>query len=133
MTVERINPPELAPPVGYSHATVASGRFVFLAGQTALDAAGKLVAGTVVEQFERALGNLLAALAAAGGTPRDLASLTIYSTDIPEYRKHAKEIGAAWRRLVGETYPAMALVGVDRLWDVDAVVEIQGFAVLSDG
>jgi len=133
MTVERINPPELAPPVGYSHATVASGRFVFLAGQTALDAAGKLVAGTVVEQFERALRNLLAALAAAGGTPRDLAGLTIYSTDIPEYRKHAKEIGAVWRRLVGETYPAMALVGVDRLWDVDAVVEIQGFAVLSDG
>jgi enamine deaminase RidA (YjgF/YER057c/UK114 family) len=130
VTVERINPPELAPPVGYSHAAVASGRIIFLAGQTALSPAGELVPGTVVEQFERALGNLLTALAAAGGAPEQLASLTIYATDIAHYRAHAREIGAVWRRLAGHDYPAMALIGVDRLWDEDAVVEIQGFAVV---
>ncbi len=130
MSVERVNPPELARPVGFSHATVGSGRTIFLAGQTALDQAGTLVPGTVVEQFERALGNLLAALRAAGGEPADLASLTIYSTDIPDYQANARELGAVWRRLAGTDYPAMALVGVVRLWDVEAVVELQGFAVL---
>jgi enamine deaminase RidA (YjgF/YER057c/UK114 family) len=132
VTVERVNPPELAPPVGYSHATVASGRIIFLAGQTALTPTGELVPGTVVEQFERALGNLLTALAAAGGASEQLASLTIYATDIPDYRAHAGEIGAVWRRLAGRTYPAMALIGVERLWDEGAVVEIQGFAVVEE-
>lgn len=131
MTIERINPPELARPSGYSHATVASGRIVFLAGQTALNAKGAIVQGTVVDQFEVALGNLLTALDAAGGTPDQLASLTIYATDIPDYRTHAKEIGAVWRRLAGEQYPAMALIGVDRLWDAEAVIEVQGYAVLA--
>lgn len=130
MSVERVNPPELARPVGYSHAVVASGRVVFLAGQTALAPSGELVAGPVVEQFERALGNLLTALAAAGGRAEDLASVTIYATDIPDYQAHASEIGEVWRSLVGREYPAMALVGVARLWDVDAVVELQGYAVL---
>jgi len=130
MTVERINPPELARPSGYSHATVARGRIVFLAGQTALDSAGVVVSGNVVAQFEVALGNLLTVLGAAGGAPDQLASLTIYCTDIPEYRLHAKEIGAVWRRLAGGQYPAMALIGVDRLWDAEAVIEVQGYAVL---
>ena len=87
--------------------------------------------GGVVAQFEQALGNLLAALAAAGGQPSDLASLTIYLTDVAEYQAHGKEIGAVWRRLAGQDYPAMAGVGVTRLWQPDAVVEIQGFAVVS--
>jgi enamine deaminase RidA (YjgF/YER057c/UK114 family) len=130
MTVERINPPELARPSGYSHATVANGRIVFLAGQTALDSAGVVVSGNIVAQFEVALGNLLTALRAAGGAPDQLASLTIYCTDIPGYRLHAKEIGAVWRRLAGGQYPAMALIGVDRLWDAEAVIEVQGYAVL---
>jgi enamine deaminase RidA (YjgF/YER057c/UK114 family) len=130
LSVERVNPPELARPVGFSHATVASGRIIFLAGQTALDQTGTPVPGTVVEQFERALGNLLTALRAAGGEPEHLASLTIYATDIPDYRANSAAIGAVWRRLAGPEYPAMALVGVARLWDVEAVVELQGFAVL---
>jgi enamine deaminase RidA (YjgF/YER057c/UK114 family) len=130
MSVERVNPFELAAPSGYSHATVATGRFVFLAGQTALDSSGVLVAGTVVEQFERALANLLAALAAAGGQPADLASVTVYATDLADYRAHAPQLGAVWRTLVGAEYPAMAAVGVSRLWDAEAVVEVQGVAVL---
>ena len=131
MNVERINPEELARPSGFSHAVSApAGRMVFLAGQIGMDRDGK-VAGGVVPQFEQALGNLLTALAAAGGQPADLVSLTIYLVDVEGYQAHGREIGAAWRRLTGTGYPAMAGVGVTRLWDPAALVEIQGIAVLS--
>ncbi|MPZ95719.1 MAG: RidA family protein [Propionibacteriales bacterium] len=129
--MEHVNPPELGRPSGFSHATVATGRMVFLAGQTALDQAGQIVGQTVVEQFEVALTNLLTALRAAGGAPEDLASLTIYIVDMDDYKAHTREIGRVWRRLVGAAYPAMAGIGVARLWDVEALVEIQGHAVLS--
>ena len=78
-----------------------------------------------------ALANLLTALAAAGGQPGDLVSLTIYIVDLADYQAHAKQIGAVWRRLAGTGYPAMAGVGVTRLWLPEALVEIQGMAVLS--
>jgi enamine deaminase RidA (YjgF/YER057c/UK114 family) len=132
VSIEHVNPPGLARPSGFSHATVASGRVVFLAGQTALDAAGNVAGASVVEQFEQALSNLLTALRAAGGEPEHLASLTIYIVDMDDYRAHARELGGVWRRLVGAAYPAMAGVGVSRLWDADALVEVQGFAVLPD-
>ncbi|MFD4251337.1 RidA family protein [Amycolatopsis thermoflava] len=128
--MQRVNPPELAPPRGFSHAVVATGTTVFLAGQTALDAEGRIVGGTVVEQFERALSNLLGALRAAGGAPDRLVSLTVYATDLAGYRAHAREIGEVWRRLAGTDYPAMAAIGVSRLWDAEALVEVQGFAVV---
>ena len=130
MNAERINPEELARPSGFSHAVAATGRMVFLAGQIGVDRDGKL-AGGVVPQFEQALGNLLTALAAAGGQPADLVSLTIYLIDVEDYQAHGKEIGAVWRRLAGTEYPAMAGVGVTRLWDPAALVEIQGVAVVS--
>jgi len=131
VSIERVNPPELARPSGFSHAVVASGgRLIFLAGQTGHDASGAMIGADVVVQFEQALGNLLTALAAAGGRPEHLTSLTIYSTDLQDYRRHGKQIGAVWRRLAGQCYPAMAAVGVSELWDRAAVVEIQGFAVV---
>jgi enamine deaminase RidA (YjgF/YER057c/UK114 family) len=131
MTLERVNPPTLAKPSGFSHAVVADGgRVVFLAGQVALDTGGAIVGETVAEQFERALANLLEALRAAGGSPGDLASLTVYAVDLGDYRAQAREIGLAWRRLAGLQYPAMAAVGVARLWDPAALVEIQGHAVI---
>jgi enamine deaminase RidA (YjgF/YER057c/UK114 family) len=131
MSIERVNPPSLAAPSGFAHAVVATGtRLVFLAGQTALDGDGQLVGTTVTEQFERALANLLTALAAAGGQPSDLASLTVYVTDLAAYREQGRELGAVWRRLAGRDYPAMAAIGVSRLWDEAALVEVQGHAVL---
>ncbi|WP_328604556.1 RidA family protein [Amycolatopsis sp. NBC_00345] len=129
--MERFNPPGLGRPSGFSHAVTAEGRLVFLAGQTALDADNKITGVTVVEQFERALGNLLTSLRAAGGEPADLCSVTIYIVDMEDYKAHAREIGQTWKRLVGKEYPAMAGIGVSRLWDVEALVEVQGFAVLS--
>ena len=126
-----MNPPSLATPSGFAHAVVATGgRMVFLAGQTALDADGVIAGDTIVEQFEQALANLLTALAAAGGQPADLASLTVYAVDLAGYRAHGREIGAVWRRLAGRDYPAMAAVGVSRLWDPAALVEVQGYAVV---
>ncbi|MCF2129232.1 MULTISPECIES: RidA family protein [unclassified Streptomyces] len=131
MTAERVNPPELSPPTGFSHAVVATGtRVVFLAGQTALDTDGKVTGDTLPAQFEQALTNLLTALRAAGGTPADLARVTVYATDVAAYRTHAADLGRTWRRLAGRDYPAMAVVEVVRLWDERAMVELDGFAVL---
>jgi enamine deaminase RidA (YjgF/YER057c/UK114 family) len=132
MDVERINPAELARPSGFSHAVaVTGGRTVFLAGQTGMDRDGKIVSGGVVAQFEQALANLLTALAAADGQPSDLVSATIYLVDLADYQAHAREIGAVWRRLAGSDYPALAGVGVSRLWDPEALIEIQGIAAVS--
>jgi enamine deaminase RidA (YjgF/YER057c/UK114 family) len=132
MDVERINPAELARPSGFSHAvSVTASRMVFLAGQVGVDRDGTVVSGGVVAQFEQALANLLTALAAAGGQPSELVSLTIYIVDLADYQAHGKEIGAVWRRLAGTEYPATAGVGVTRLWDPEALVELQGVAAVS--
>jgi enamine deaminase RidA (YjgF/YER057c/UK114 family) len=109
----------------------ATGRIVFLAGQTGVDRDGNVAEGGVVPQFERALTSLLTALGAAGGLPSDLVSLTIYMTDVEGYQAHGKEIGAVWRRLAGTEYPAMAAVGVTRLWLPELLVELQGIAVVN--
>ena len=131
VSIERINPGELARPSGFSYAVSATGgRLVFLAGQTGYAPDGGIVGGGVVPQFERALGNLVTALRAAGGGPDDLVSLTIYAVDLDDYRAHAREIGEVWRRFCGHKYPAMAAIGVSRLWDACALVEVQGFAVV---
>lgn len=131
MSTERVDPPELSPATGFSHAVVATGtRVVFLAGQTALDTDGKIVGDGLPEQFARALANLLTALRAAGGTPADLARVTVYATDVAAYRLHAAELGRIWREFAGRDYPAMAVVEVVRLWDERAMVELDGFAVL---
>ena len=133
MNLERINPTELGQPSGFSHAvslSATASRLVFLAGQLGTGRDGTIVPGGIVAQFEQALANLLAALAAAGGQPADLASLTVYLTDLEDYQAHGKDIGAVWRRLAGPEYPAMAGVGVTRLWLPGALVEIQGVAVV---
>jgi enamine deaminase RidA (YjgF/YER057c/UK114 family) len=132
MSVERINPGKLPRPSGFSHAVAArGGRLVFLAGQAAVGPDGQIVGDGVVEQFERAFANLLAALGAAGGAPGDLASVTVYIVDMDDYRAHSREIGEVWRRLAGRDYPAMAAVGVQRLWDPGLLVELQAIAVVA--
>lgn len=130
MTIERVNPPELARPTGFSHAVLGTGTTVFLAGQTAMDSSGRIIGDGIVAQFEVALGNLLTALRAAGGEPTQLASMTIYVTDMDDYRANARAVGEVWQRLAGREYPAMAGIGISRLWDREALVEVQGFAVL---
>jgi enamine deaminase RidA (YjgF/YER057c/UK114 family) len=131
MTLERVNPGQLAPPTGFSHAVAVTGsRLVFLAGQTALDGNGEITGDDLPAQFRQALGNLLTALRASGGTSAGLTRVTVYTTDVDAYRSHARELGRIWRELAGRDYPAMALIGVVRLWDEEALVEVDGIAVL---
>jgi enamine deaminase RidA (YjgF/YER057c/UK114 family) len=120
-----VNPPELPKPVGYAHAVVAKGA-VYLGGQIGEGA-------TVVEQFDSAAAKLLTALHAAGGEPDHLVSLVIYTTEIEEYRASTSELGKVWLRHFGRRYPAMALVGVEALFDPEARVELMGVAVIPDG
>jgi len=122
---EIVNAPELGTPSGFSHAVVATGRTVHLAGQ--------IGAGTTIaEQFDRAAGNLIVALSAAGGTAEDLVSLQIFVTDVDAYKDARPEIGQAWRRHFGRHYPAMGLFGVTELFEPEAQVELMGVAVLPD-
>jgi enamine deaminase RidA (YjgF/YER057c/UK114 family) len=127
-----INPASLAAPSGYSHGTFA-GNTLYLGGQTALDADLKIVPGGIVDQFRQAFTNLLTTLREAGGVPEDLVSITIYLTDIPDYQAHGREIGRAWRELVGPVYPAMAGIGCTSLWQPEAMIEFVGVAVIPDG
>ena len=126
-----INPPTLGPPAGFSHVAVpASGRLVFLAGQTAHQADGSLAGDNLVDQFEAACGNVVTALASAGALPTDLVSLQIFVTDVDAYTDALKPLGAAWRASFGAHYPPMALFGVTRLFDPAALVELVGIGVI---
>jgi enamine deaminase RidA (YjgF/YER057c/UK114 family) len=127
---EPINPPTLPKPVGFSHA-VRAGQTVYLAGQTALGPDGKISGVTIVEQFEVAASNLIAALQGAGGVAEDLVTLQVFVTDVSEYKRSLRELGGVWRRRFGRHYPAMGLFGVTELFDVEAKVELMGVAVLN--
>jgi len=126
-----VNPAHLAVPSGFAHGVKVAGT-VHLGGQTAMDQDGKIVPGGVVEQFRRAFQNVLDTLAEAGGKPSDLVSVTIYLTDVDDYQRNGREIGRIWREMAGTEYPAMAGVGVTRLWQKEAVIEISGIAVIDD-
>jgi enamine deaminase RidA (YjgF/YER057c/UK114 family) len=131
MSHEIVTAPELAPPVGYAHAVVSGpGRIVHLGGQTALGPDGTIRGETLVEQFDVASGNVLAALRAAGGAPDDIVQMLMFVTDVAEYKASLRELGAVWRRHYGRRYPAMAMLGVTALFDERARVELVATAVL---
>ncbi len=118
-----VNPPELGAPSGFSHAVVADGRTVHLAGQIG-------TGESLVEQFDNAAGNLLIALRAAGGEPEDLVSLQVFLTDLSAYKESRPGLARVWRRHFGRHYPAMGLFGVAELFEPWALVELMGVAVL---
>jgi len=121
---------ELAAPRGYSHGVLATGRVLFIAGQIGWNAAGQMVSDDFVEQFDQALGNVLAVVREAGGTAESIARLTIYVTDKAEYVGAQASIGARYRVRMGRHYPAMTLVEVKALLEDRAKVEIEATAVL---
>jgi enamine deaminase RidA (YjgF/YER057c/UK114 family) len=128
-----INPEMLAPPTGFSHVVVpADGTTVYLGGQTAHDRLGQIVGSTVVEQFDRAAANVVSALAATGGAPEHLVSLHIYVTDLAAYRASLTDLGAAYRKHFGTHYPAIALFGIQGLFDPAALVELVAIAVVPE-
>ena len=127
-----VNPEGQARPSGYSHAVIAAnGTTVYLAGQIGTVPDGAIHESGLVEQFETAARNLLAALAAAGGRPEHIVSLQIFVTDASAYRELRRPIGAAYRRCFGDHYPAITLLEVRRLYDEAALVEIAGVAVIA--
>ncbi len=119
---ELINPDELGPAPGFSHA-VKAGQTVYLAGQIG-------DGETIAEQFAGALGRLMTALRAAGGEPTDLVSLQVFTTDVAAYKDSLRELGRAWRPHLGTHYPAMGLFGVTALFEPSAMVELMGVAVI---
>jgi enamine deaminase RidA (YjgF/YER057c/UK114 family) len=127
-----INPDGLARAVGFSHGVLARGRVLALAGQIGWDANSRLVSTEFAPQFEQALANFAAVLAAAGGRPEHLVSVRIYVTDKKRYLEARRAVGESWRRHLGRHYPAMALVQVADLLEDGALVEIEGMAVLPD-
>ncbi len=125
-----VNPASLAPPRGYSHGMKGTGEVLFVAGQVGWDGQGRMVTGGFVAQFAQALANVLAVVREAGGAPASVARLTLYVTDKREYRAQQREVGEAYRRLMGKHFPAMALVEVRGLLEDDARVEIEAVALL---
>ena len=132
MSFTFINPQSLGAPRGYSNGvlTEAGGKLLFIAGQVAWDESQKIVSSDLVEQFDRALTNVIAVVAAAGGRPEQIARLVIYVTDKNDYCEHTRAIGERYRALMGRHFPAMVLVEVKSLLEDAAKVEIEGVAVL---
>lgn len=133
MTLKFINPVSLGSPRGYSNGVVAEpgGRMLFISGQIGWDDQQKIVSQDFVEQFDRALANVVSVVEQAGGTADRIARLVIYVTDKKEYEARTREVGERYRTHMGKHFPAMALVEVKGLLDDDAKVEIEGIAVLN--
>ena len=128
-----INPEELAPAIGFSHAVVACpGRTVYFAGQTALSKDNDVVGDSLPEQFEMCLKNLRTALEGAGAEPEHLVQLQIFVTNLTDYRAKRSQLGEIWQKHLGRHYPAIALVAVTALYDEKALVEITAIAVIPE-
>ena len=127
-----VNPESLGAPRGYSNGvlTEAGGRLLFIAGQVGWDQQQKIVSADFVEQFDRALANVINVVSEAGGSPGQIARLTIYVTDKNEYRARSREVGERYRARMGKHFPAMVLVEVTGLLEDCAKVEIEAVAVL---
>jgi len=131
MAFTLINPPSLGPPSGYSNGVlVDGGKLLFIAGQIASDENHQIVSDDFVEQFDKALQNVIAVLKAAGGEANHIVRLVIYVTNKDEYRERTREVGERYRKHMDKHFPAMVLVQVAGLLDDAAKVEIEGTAVL---
>ena len=130
--MKTLQPPGWPRPKGYSNGMAARGRIVMTAGVVGWNERQEFVEKTLAGQFAQTLRNIVAILECDGAAPRNIARLTCYVTSIDEYLESAKEIGAAWREIMGRHYPAMALVEVVRLVERDAKVEIEATAVVPE-
>lgn len=132
MSLIPINPASLGAPRGYSNGMLApaGGRLLTVAGQIAWGENQKIVSDEFLAQFAQALSNVVAVVREAGGEPSDLAELTLFVTDRHEYVAALKEVGKAYRDIVGRHYPTMALIEISGLLEPRAKIEIQALAVL---
>jgi enamine deaminase RidA (YjgF/YER057c/UK114 family) len=129
---EFLQPPGWAAPKGYSNGVAASGRQVYLAGQIGWNESQQLVSSRFAVQVRQALQNIVTLLAQAGGRPEHLVRLTWFVTNLDEYRAEVKDIGAAYRDVLGRHYPPMSVVQVVSLVEQGAKLEIEATAVVPD-
>jgi enamine deaminase RidA (YjgF/YER057c/UK114 family) len=125
-----LQPDGWAAPRGYANGVAAEGRTVFVAGQVGWNARGEFESDDLVRQVEQALANVVAVLGAGGAGPEHLVRMTWYVTDKAAYVARRKDIGEAYRRVIGRHFPAMTLVVVAGLLEDRALVEIEATAVL---
>lgn len=129
---ELINPSDLPQPSGFSYAAKAAvGRTLHLAGVIGVHADGS-IDEDLVDQFHTACESVAHVIAEAGGTPGDLVSMIIFTTDVGAYRARTKELGVAYRSVFGKHYPPMALFGISELFDAGALLELVCVAVVPD-
>ncbi|MDQ3706299.1 MAG: Rid family hydrolase [Chloroflexota bacterium] len=127
-----VNPETLVRPTGFSHGIFTEGRqMLFLAGQTATDQEGNIVApGDVVGQYRQVLTNLKAVVEEAGGEMTGIAKMTIFVKDRDDYKAHLKELGQVHKDFFGTYYPATSLFEISRFFEDEVLVEIEGIAVV---
>jgi enamine deaminase RidA (YjgF/YER057c/UK114 family) len=125
-----LQPKDWLAPKGYANGIAAEGKQVFIAGQIGWKADATFVSDDFVAQVEQALSNIVAVLAEAGGTPQHIVRMTWYLTGKQEYLARQKEIGEAYRRVLGRHFPAMTAVVVAGLIEDGAKVEIEATAVI---
>lgn len=129
-----INPESLAKPVGYSNGVLTrGGKLLFFAGQTGTDKTGKI--GNpfdLIQQFQQTLDNLRAVVREADGEMTDIVKLTLFITDKRAYHVQRGRIGEVYRAYFGKYFPAITLIEVKSLYDVNAMIEIEGIAVIPD-
>ena len=128
MSTKEVTVTEWPKPRGYSNGRTGQGAVLHVAGMIGWDERGVFAEGGLGPQFGKALDNILAVVKAAGGVAEDIATMTVFVTDIEEYRKSQAILAPIWRERLGRHYPAMALVAVSALVEPAAVVEIQAVA-----
>ena len=127
-----LQPPSWARAKGFSNGIVASGKLVFIAGQVGWTGQGEWKEKSFAGQFRQTIRNILDVLAEAKGKPEHIVRLTWYVLDRDEYLDSLKEVGAAYRELMGKHYPTMAVVQVSGLVEREARLEIEATAVLPE-
>lgn len=132
MTHQVLQPEGWAPPRGYANGIAARGTQVFVGGQIGWNAAQQFESDDFIDQLRQTLSNTREILAAAGAEPSDIVRMTWYVTDMDEYAGRLKEVGEVWREVLGRSYPCMACVGVTRLVEQRARIEIETTAVIEE-
>lgn len=127
-----LQPSSWAAPRGYSNGIAASGRVIFVAGQIGWDENARFVSDEFLGQARQALKNIVAVLAEAGAGPEHITRMTWYVTDKREYLAAGRELGTAYREIIGRHYPTMTAVQVVALMEDRARVEIEATAVVPE-
>lgn len=135
MSTDEVVVPDWPVPRGYANGRIGAGRVLHVGGQIGWNSDGKfptLGDANFSAQFAQTLDNVLAVVTAAGGRPEDIADMTVFVVDMAAYRSARRELATSWRQRMGKHYPAIALVSVTELFEVEALVEIKAVAYIGD-